>query len=287
MSEQLSMGVLNITPNSFSDGGKFSSISDFSKQFKSLQTWANIIDIGAESTAPFNDSISSLTEYQRFEETLFPFLLDNPDPSITLSIDTYKPEVFYEVYQFVKLHWPSTKIIFNDVSGCVDDELILLLSDDELDFDYVLAHNLCDYRSCTSEHMNYCTKSSGEDFFSEVVLFFKTRLALLSPFNNKIIIDPCFGFSKDRTQNHYLLKRMDDFCELFKDHQILYGISKKSFLRFPQMAKRDSDSEIIMEQMQSILIHDLLAKNKDKNLIFRLHSKHCIKSSFNIISILE
>ena len=102
MNNVKSMGVINITPDSFSDGNKYLTESSFSNQFNKLNTWANWIDIGAESTAPFNSKISQIQELERFEKVLFPFVARSKDPKTTLSIDTYKPEIFYEVYLFLK-----------------------------------------------------------------------------------------------------------------------------------------------------------------------------------------
>ena len=283
---QLSMGVINITPNSFSDGSLFNSQDLFSKKFNQIKKWASIIDIGAESTAPFNKPIDSILELERFERVLFPFVTKTPDPQITISIDTYKPEVFYEVYIVLKKYWPKTKIVFNDISGCLDEELLMILKDESLDFDYVLCHNLSPVREKSSHHMDFVDEEST--FYENILSFFYERLSLLKDIKRKIIIDPCLGFSKTREQNHSFLRKMDDFLSCFSSYDVLLGLSRKSFLRFPaSMDLRQKENLNELECIQSIIIYNLLSKNKNSSLIFRMHDDIALKSALNMISILE
>ena len=114
------MGVMNLTPDSFSDGGNLNTLKKVEDTFLQMLNWANVVDLGAESTAPFNDSIDLITEFKRFEINFFPILQKLKDPKIKVSIDTYKPELFYEIYHVFKYFWPETKLIFNDVSGKID-----------------------------------------------------------------------------------------------------------------------------------------------------------------------
>lgn len=282
------MGVINITPNSFSDGGKYNDFNSLVKSFKDMLTWADVIDIGAESTAPFNDSIDALKELTRFEKYLFPLLAKLPDPKITLSIDTYRPEVFYEVYLVVKHYWPKTKLILNDVSGKIDDDLVDLLGMSELDFDYVYSHNLCPSRDLTSNHMDYCSDDDSIEFLRLVVQYFRNGLEVLKPLNRRVWVDPCFGFSKTRKQNHILLKNFKTFLlQLPWEVPIIYGVSRKSFLRIPkEMNAKDPKNQVILDQMQAILIYDLIKDDMPKEFMFRLHEASSLKSSLNLMKIL-
>jgi dihydropteroate synthase len=286
-----SMGVINITPNSFSDPDKFKSYSQFRDHFIDMLAWADVIDIGAESTAPFNDSIDSAIELERFEKFLFPLVIELNDPHMILSIDTYKPEVFYEVYLVVKHYWPNTHLIFNDVSGKIDDELIQILSDTDLDFDYIYSHNLCKNRSMTSSHMDCISKNDSFDFIDEMASYFKIGLELLDPitFNRKVFIDPCFGFSKNRSQNQFLLKNIHFFLEKIPSNiSVVYGISRKSFLRVPRdLDPKTTENAIVLDQMQTVFIYDLLQNAIEREFLFRLHAPHSLKSALNIISIIE
>lgn len=284
----MSMGVMNLTPDSFSDGGKLNSLKSVEKTFIKMLQWAHVIDLGAESTAPFNDPIDVLAEFKRFETYFFPLLQKLKDPKTTISIDTYKPELFYEIYLVIKHFWPETKLIFNDVSGKIDDELIDLLSDDSLDFEYVYSHNLCPSRALTSEHIKYCEIDESIEYLRMVVQYFRNGLEILKPIPKRIWIDPCFGFSKTRAQNHLLLKHFKTFLmQLAWDVPVVYGVSRKSFLRVPQtLDAKDPENQKVLDQMQSILIYDLIRDELPKDFLFRVHDNSSVKSSLNLKEIL-
>ncbi|MBD66000.1 MAG: hypothetical protein CME62_12385 [Halobacteriovoraceae bacterium] len=263
------MGVINLTPNSFSDGNQYYDPESFATRFNQACSDFDIIDLGAESTAPFNDPVSISEELKRFETLFFPLLKNTSDPQITLSIDTYKIDVFKTVLMEVKKYWPKTTVIFNDVSGCIDQELINIMQTD-LAFSYVYSHNLCPSRSETSHHMKYTTQ---DEIVSSVHEFFRDGLSTLNEFNRPIYIDPCFGFSKTRTQNHTLLVNIEKAIAGLKYYEsLLIGISRKSFLRFP----RECDLTQIQNQktidcLSSHIYRDLLHKFSNQNLIFRVH----------------
>lgn len=282
------MGVMNLTPDSFSDGGKYKNALDFEKSFKDMLSWTQVIDLGAESTAPFNSAIDAIEEINRYEKYLFPLLKYLNDPQITLSIDTYRPEVFYEVYLVIRHFWPKTKLIFNDVSGKIDDDLVDLLGMSDLDFDYVFSHNLCPNRDLTSSHMDYCLKDETIEFLSFVVQYFRNGLEILKPINRRVWVDPCFGFSKTRLQNQILLKHFKSLLmQLPLDVPVLFGISRKSFLRVPpEMNVKDPQNQKILDQIQSILIYDLIKDQMPKEFMFRLHDASSLKSSLNLMKIL-
>lgn len=277
------MGVINITPNSFSDGGNYNHVSSFESKFNELLTWADVVDIGAESTAPFNNAVSLNEELSRFEDVFFPVLEKRDDPQITLSVDTYKASTFEIVAKKVRLHWPLTNLIWNDVSGVVDDELLNLLQSD-LDFSYVLSHNLCNDRTNTSNHMNYLCE---EDITKNLIDFFEQRLSLIKT-DKKILLDPCFGFSKTREQNHKLLKDFTFFAKHFDSYQWVYGISRKSFLRFPQsLDSKNPSVQNQLDQIQNFFLVDAVNKLGSDKLIFRVHnetSKNALNSTLAIIS---
>jgi len=123
------MQVINITPDSFSDGGKYNSDVGLKKRIEEAISWDTpYLDIGAQSTAPMNAPIDESDELDRFETYLLPVLINKLIPSSTcLSIDTYRPLVFEKVYKWIKEYLPHNQIIFNDVSGVLDQELIDLM----------------------------------------------------------------------------------------------------------------------------------------------------------------
>jgi len=285
------MGVINITPNSFSDGGDYTSHAAFTKKFNGLLDWADIIDIGAESTAPFNEQIGAELELSRFEEYLFPYVAATEDPETTLSIDSYRPEVFYEVGNFLNTMWPKTNLIFNDVSGKIDEDLLELLKDKKLKFDYVFCHNLCDNRSNTSKHMDFTSPNLAPFVFIEAVIFhlnegYKKLNQYCDKFNlnRKIYLDPCFGFSKTRFQNQLLLKHMDTLISgIPASASVLYGISRKSFLRIPEdMDAKLPENKMILDAMQSVLVYELLKENKNTEFILRTHDPVYIFAALNV-----
>ena len=123
------MGVINITPNSFSEGGPTNTLDTFLEKWDHLLALkANILDVGAESTAPFNNPVNEKEEKERFKKIFFPQLGALKLPQI-ISIDTYRPAVFRYVYDEVKRLYPQQKFIWNDVSGVIDSQLWELLRD--------------------------------------------------------------------------------------------------------------------------------------------------------------
>lgn len=273
------MGVMNITPNSFSDGGALSITKNAINTFKSFVNDFDIIDVGAESTAPFNTAIGAKEELERLEEFFYPLLSNYGDPNTTISIDTYKPEVFFEVADWINSQWPATNLIFNDVSGKVDDDLISIL-EENTNFKYVLSHNLSPYRGNTSDHMNFVLEQNGHEFINELGTFFMESLIKLESHIDRVIIDPCFGFSKTREQNHYLLSHMEEFLEFIPNTlEVLVGISRKSFLRFPSnMDAKIPSNQRLLDSMQTAIASGLLKQCGGRDLIFRTHESYPFKA---------
>lgn len=219
------MGVVNITPNSFSDGGKNFEPRHILKTLEYFNKHnIEIFDFGAESTAPFNDPVSKQDELSRYEENLFPILEDVLKFNKAISIDTYKPEIFGHVAEKILKIDSKANIIWNDVSGIVDKETNTSLKEFP-NTSYVLSHNLAPSREKTSDHMKYVKNDLSND---DIVNFFKERLGLLE--HKNIILDPCFGFSKSFDQNWNLINKLPEVVKCF-DMPWLLGVSRKSFLK--------------------------------------------------------
>lgn len=258
------MGVINITPDSFSDGNQFNSKETFSKRFKELSS-VGYIDIGAESTAPFNSAISFEEEIDRYKVILNEL---KSYSSNNLSIDSYHPETILFLIKEL-----GDNFIWNDVSGSVDQKVRDILNEHK-NLKYVLCHNLAPERELTSSHMDYCQEGLELD---ELIKFFNEGLKNLP--QKRIILDPCFGFSKKREQNHQLLKKMPEFINHFNDHQIVIGISRKSFLRSAKFEKGSNHALIEAEVKQSLILKEMIQKThsitKNKaQLIFRMHDEN-------------
>jgi dihydropteroate synthase len=209
--------VMNITPNSFSDGGELDSVDKIRLRLKSFGT-VHALDIGAESTAPKNASIDHLEEWARWQ-MLLPLL---PQLSSTLSADTYHPET---VFKLVKL-WKDQKIAFdfiwNDVSGKFDDNVKDFLKEGSR-FHYVYCHNRAPSRDLSGRHMDFVNDDGRIE--EELLDFFGPRK------HERVIFDPCLGFSKSFEENWFILNHFKKFQQRVSHERWLLGISRKSFLK--------------------------------------------------------
>ena len=261
------MGVINITPNSFSDGGNFNNPNNFFKHANYLiDNGVDILDLGAESSAPMNKAITINEEISRFDKNVLP-VLDQLPNKIQISIDTYKIETIQYLLSkpcFEK-YYNDELLIWNDVSGQTHDIKALMNKYPKLK--YIHCHNLVDDRSKTLDHMDYSN----------------SELSLKSFFNGSPhLLDPCFGFSKTRQQNFELWKRLSGLISTFHENTWVIGISRKSFLRFLDLDKSDPVLITQTEIIQAILLKELivaLSNSKHKiDLIFRMHDPNVFKS---------
>ena len=261
------MGVINITPNSFSDGDLYTTVDSVKERINFLYDTTDIFDFGAESTAPFNPKISLEEELCRFEELLIrPFnelRLENKE----ITIDTYKPEVIDYLLRELPVEF-----IWNDVSGVVDDETLRLLHDNHLS--YILSHTNVPIKESTNDHMNFLYEGDMESFYQGLKTKLNKNLAILKDIN--VIVDVCFGFSKTREQNLWLLDNFSRVVKDFNHHELLLGISKKSFLREPAGAKL-SDPGIAkqVERKQEQYFKKIFNESLDSSFIVRLHDTNC------------
>lgn len=228
------MGVINLTPNSFSDGQEISSpkiLEDKLKHFNSTV----ILDFGAESTAPMNEPISADEELARFGPYLdIIFSCDK-----LVSIDTYQPEtIFFFQKEWLKRGLKTT-LVWNDVSGKFDDEVKKFLNEGSR-FHYVFCHNLAPTRDLSARHMDYTIQEQGEDFLNHLQCFFKKAS------HERVILDPCLGFSKTFEQNWYTLENIPKLQQQFSHSRFLIGFSRKSFLRSKyQLSRERSDRDLL------------------------------------------
>ena len=207
---------MNVTPNSFSDGSQLKNSEDFLARLREFGHPEGI-DLGAESTAPMNESISWETEWERLKVYL-PLVQDFKG---TLSIDTYHPETIEEVLRWYMDHGLSQELIWNDVSGKFDSFARDFLSFSP-NFKYVYCHNLAPTRALSGQHMNYIDRDLSLESLRDYFGGFKIP---------QIIFDPCLGFSKTYEQNWFLLENFAELQKITGHNQWLIGFSRKSFLR--------------------------------------------------------
>lgn len=213
------MGVMNFTPNSFSDGNLYQDQNFLKSQF-SLFEKIPIIDFGAESTAPSNAPVSAEIELSRFQ----PFLDTIFSLKQVVSIDSYHPETI----SFFQDEWIKrglkNPLVWNDVSGKIDDDVERFMARGA-QFRYVYCHNLAPRRSLSSSHMDYLCAEEGEAFIEELITY------LAKGRRERFILDPCLGFSKTLEQNWNILENFQLLQDKLQHPQWLIGFSRKSFLR--------------------------------------------------------
>ncbi len=207
------MGIINLTPDSFFDGGQLKSDKDFlNKVEEHLKNGAAILDLGAYSTRPGAKDINIPTETKR----LIPLveLAVNEFPEVLLSADTFRSDVGQKAIE-------AGAFMINDVSGGnLDADMFKLVAQQNIP--YVLMH-----MRGTPQTMSSLTD------YNNLILDIKEDLRLkINELNNlganQIIIDLGYGFAKTITQNFQLLKRSQEFKDL--NLPILTGVSRKSMI---------------------------------------------------------
>ena len=207
------MGILNATPDSFSDGGKFRTAQDAIAQAElMIKGGADLIDIGGESTRPGAQPVELQEELDR----VLPVIEGLKDCGVPLSIDTYKAETMRQALR-------AGVDCVNDIwalrqEGAVDAVL------ESKDCGIVLMHMQRDPQT-----MQF--NPEYHDVLAQVMQFLKERAELLTAKGvekNRIAIDPGFGFGKSLEHNLSMLKHFDQFSQL--GYSVLAGISRKSML---------------------------------------------------------
>ena len=215
------VGILNLTPNSFSDGGMF---NDFEKAKEHLleliNDGADIIDIGAESTKPYSQAVSSKDQLEK----LLP-IIDFAKEKIPLSIDTRSAEVAKECIK-------AGANIINDVSGFDYDEKMV---------DVIAKYNvpiIIQHSKGTPENMQNSPEYT--DLIEEIFLNLRKKIEFAhSKGIENIIIDPGIGFGKTRENNFEIIRRVEEFQSL--GCPLMLGISRKSLLDMQNADNLDKD----------------------------------------------
>lgn len=214
LSSPIVMGIVNVTPDSFYKGNRFTSDKGILHCVEKILTdGGTIIDIGGYSSRPSAKPISQEEEIKRVSEALEVIL--KKFPNAIISVDTFRSSVARYVVKNYKV------AMINDIGGGTLDDLMFETIAD-LQVAYVLMH-MRGTPQTMQTHINY------EDVVSEVLHFLEKKLAQLRLQGvNDVIIDPGFGFAKTVEQNYQLLKRLSYFQTL--NAPILVGISRKSML---------------------------------------------------------
>lgn len=249
------MGVLNLTENSFSDGGLYYEYDDAIKHLKKLiKDGADIIDIGAESTKPYSEPV----EVEEQLDKLLPILkyVEEKKIETPISIDTRSSKVARICIQY------GAKII-NDVSGFDYDEQMIDVIAQNSHVKIIIQHSLG-----TPENMQ--ENPTYSNLMDEIYcsLHNKVQLALSRGIKKEnIIIDPGIGFGKTRKDNFEILKRWQELKGI--GCPVLIGVSRKSLLNMPKSTNEEKDiytlaldSILISQKVDYLRVHNVkLHKN--------------------------
>ncbi|MDX1271143.1 dihydropteroate synthase [Bizionia paragorgiae] len=207
------MGILNVTPDSFFDGGTYNSDEHCITQVeKMLADGATFIDIGAYSSRPDAKNVSVAEELQRIIPVIS--VLVKQFPGIILSVDTFRAEVAKQAIE-------AGAAIINDISaGHLDPKMLQTVAD--YNVPYIMMH-----MRGTPQTMQQQT--TYDDLTKDLLIYFSERIqAARSLGITDIILDPGFGFAKTTDQNFELLNKLDHFK--ITDLPLLAGISRKSMI---------------------------------------------------------
>ena len=213
LSQPKVMGILNVTPDSFSDGGKFIETSQILQQVeKMLKEGATFIDVGGYSSRPDAKNIPEDEETQRVLPVIE--LLLKKFPEILLSVDTFRSKVAQKSIE-------AGAAMVNDISaGNLDQEMLKTVAN--LQVPYIMMH-----MRGTPQTMK--TQNEYKDLLQDIIFYFSKKVDEARTIGiNDLIVDPGFGFSKDMKQNFEMLSKLELFHNL--DLPLLIGASRKSFI---------------------------------------------------------
>ena len=255
------MGVLNITPDSFSDGGKYNKNATAKKHLDHLfESGAHIVDIGGESTRPGSKPVSSKVEWNRIKN-----ILKKIDKKKLISLDTRKSDIMEKGIK-------SGVSLINDVSGLnYDNNSIDILK--KYNTPFVLQHSLGnpDVMQKNPKYKNVLLDIY--DFFEEKIKFLRKNGIT----HNNIFLDPGIGFGKNLKHNMTIIKNISIYHSL--GLPILLGISRKKFIK-DLSGKNDSSSRIggtvstsifaMTQGVQVLRIHDVNEVNQSMKVFKEL-----------------
>mgnify|MGYP000302316826 FL=1 len=210
------MGILNLTPDSFSDGGKFNNEKSALLQAeKMIKDGADFIDFGAQSTRPNAEFLSAEEEIRRLGNVIS--LIKKEFPETLISLDTFCAEV-------VKFGFDEGIDVVNDISGGdFDDNLLKTVAKTKLP--YILMHS-------NSTYQNMHEKIQYEDIIVSLNYSFSKKINELQKLGiYDVILDPGFGFGKTIEDQYKMIDEIEHIG--FGKYPLLIGISRKSFIYKP------------------------------------------------------
>lgn len=250
-------GILNITPDSFSDGGLYINPTDAQKHFiQMIEDGADMIDIGAESTRPYSEEVAPNEQISRLKPVLT--FIQKQNIKVPVSVDTRSSEVAdYALNNGVK--------IINDVSGFdFDKNMVNIIS--KYNAGVIIQHSLG-----TPETMQ--TEPKYNNLIEDIYISLQNKAKYAESFGIKnIIIDPGIGFGKTKEDNFEIINRCEEFFSM--NYPVMIGISRKSLLQVP-----DNNNEL--KDTLSVTLSYPLAKIGVDYL--RVHNVKLHKKMLNLI----
>ncbi len=249
LSTPVVMGILNVTPDSFYEGSRKQNEADILKRVEEIVLQGGtIVDIGAQSTRPSSQFLSSEEEIERLSPALSAINREFPD--VILSVDTFHANVAKVCVQDYGV------AIVNDISGgSLDVNMFQTVAD--LHVPYILMHMRGTPQ--TMQKLN-----NYDDLVQDIAYYFSEKVARLHQLGvNDIILDPGFGFSKDVSQNYELMRHLN-FFENF-ELPLLVGISRKSMItKFLEVASSEAlngttvlNTYALMNGANILRVHDV------------------------------
>ena len=256
------MGIVNVTPDSFSDGGQFSSANlAIAHALKLVDEGASILDIGGESTRPNATPVSLQQELARVIPVIEALV---KQVNIPISIDTYKPQVMQAAIA-------AGANMVNDVRALQEDGALSIVANNNVG---VCLMHMQGTPQIMQNNPHY------NDVINDVKTFLAARLqatigAGASP--SRILLDPGFGFGKTREHNIAMINQLESFTEL--DQPLLVGLSRKSVLG--QMTGNDVDARLYASIAASVIA----AMNGAK--ILRVHDVKATVEALKVVAALQ
>lgn len=267
----LVMGVLNVTPDSFSDGGLFKETQTAIDHGRNMvANGADIVDIGGESTRPGSERISQDEELSR----VIPVITALADDGIAVSIDTMRADVARESVA-------AGAVIINDISGGkADEDMLPFVATTDLPF--ILMH-WRGHSNVMAELTDY--NDVAADVAAELRVQVETAVRA-GVERNRIVVDPGVGFAKTTQQNWPLIQELEVIDEL--ELPVLWGVSRKKFLgelladttgEFREMSGREAATTALTTYFAlagawAVRVHDVRASRDAIEVVERLGRDH-------------
>ncbi|MCS7197334.1 MAG: dihydropteroate synthase [Candidatus Bipolaricaulota bacterium] len=258
----LVMGILNVTPDSFSDGGRFFSFESALERARQLiREGADIIDIGGESTRPGAEPVPEAEELRRVIPVICAI---RKESAVPISIDTYKARVAEAALE-------AGANIINDISALrFDPQMVKIVAQARVPV--VLMHMQGEPRTM-QQNPTYV------DVVREIKEFLAERIAFARAHNiEKIIIDPGIGFGKAVAHNIEILRRLGELKEL--GYPILIGTSRKSFIG--KLGGTEENPLPVHERLEGTIASNVIAVLNGAQIV-RVHDVAAMKKALTIV----